>query len=144
MSSTVSELTPLPIVADDSLEQAASRLHMLVDKFLVNARSRKQDNESFLVNATSSKIKIDPKEIPLREALAETCRRVAALAVDPIEELSTIAYQVWHILLRTTKFKARKKSILMSLKGTTSCSNEDHLRPRNTKSSAPWYGYSDR
>ena len=142
MSSTVSEITPLPIVADDSLEQAASRLHILVDKFLVNARSRKQDNESFHVNATSSKIKIDPKEIPLREALAETCRRVAALAVDPIEELSTIAYQVWHILLRTTKGREEKHS--NELKGTTSCSIEDHLRPRNTKSSAPWYGYSDR
>jgi hypothetical protein len=84
--------TSLP-VAEDTIEGVATRLHALLDSYLGISRARKEASVGF--RPTGSAIKsINADEFGVREALAETCRRVAALVVNPTDEMMTISFMV--------------------------------------------------
>ena len=82
-----------PPVAEDTFEQAAERLHALLDNYLQISRAQKEANQGFRLTGAPIR-KIDANESGIREELAETCRRVEALVVTPREEMMTISYTV--------------------------------------------------
>lgn len=93
MSSEFKEMpTSLP-VAEDSLEQAATRLQALLDSYLAISRAQKEVHQGFRPTGAPAR-SIDANEFGVREALADACRRVAALVVNPVEEMMTISYLV--------------------------------------------------
>jgi hypothetical protein len=103
MANNPTQLVPLPPVAGETFEQAATRLHSLLDAYLATARAQKEADNGFRPITLASDRKIDADEFDLRERLAETCRRVAALVVNPIEEVMIISYQVVFPKPRLTK-----------------------------------------
>lgn len=93
MSDQSKESMTSPPVAEDTFEQAATRLHALLDEYLAISRAQKDANQGFRPTGASAR-KIDANEFGVREALAETRRRVEALVVNPTEEMMTISYAV--------------------------------------------------
>ena len=93
MSAQFKELLTSPPVAEDTFEQAATRLHALLDNYLSISRAQKEADQGFRPAEAPAR-KIVANEFGVREALAETCRRVEALVVNPIEEMMTISYAV--------------------------------------------------
>lgn len=64
---------PLPSVATETFEQAAIRLHALLDDYLAIARSQKEADQGLRATQTPAR-KIDGNEFAIREDIAETCR----------------------------------------------------------------------
>jgi hypothetical protein len=93
MSSHLTHPEPLPPVASETFEQAATRLHGLLDDYLAITRSQKETNHGLIATRTPAR-KIDTTEFAIREDLAETCRRVAAMVVNPVDEMMILSYQV--------------------------------------------------
>jgi hypothetical protein len=93
MSTQSKELLASPPVAEDTFEQAAIRLHALLDNYLSISRVQKEADQGFRPAGAPAR-KIIANEFGMREALAETCRRVEALVVNPTEEMMTISYAV--------------------------------------------------
>jgi hypothetical protein len=93
MSPQPKKLSTSPPVAEDTFEQAATRLHSLLDSYLAISRAQKESDQGFRPTGAPAR-KIDANEFGVREALAEACRRVEALVVNPSEEMMTISYAV--------------------------------------------------
>jgi hypothetical protein len=82
-----------PPIAEDTLEQASSRLHSLLESFLEVSSGRKEVAQGFRPTGSPAQA-VDANELGMREALAETCRRVEALVANPREEMMTLSYAV--------------------------------------------------
>jgi hypothetical protein len=93
MADQSKDLLTSPPVAEDTFEQAATRLHALLDNYLALSRASKEADQGFRPTGSPTR-KIDANEFGVREALTETCRRVEALVVNPTEEMMTISYAV--------------------------------------------------
>lgn len=104
MSNPSKEMLSSPPVAEDTIEQAAARLHSLLDSYLEISRAQKEEAQGFLPSGIATR-RIDAYESGVREALAETCRRVEALVVNPTEEMMTISYAVFFLRNFDVKWK---------------------------------------
>jgi hypothetical protein len=91
-------ITPksLPPVAAETFEHAATRLHALLDDYLAIARSQKEADQGLRPSQKPAR-KIDGNEFAIREDIAETCRRVAAMVVNPVDEMMVMSYQVSYV-----------------------------------------------
>jgi hypothetical protein len=96
MTTNLMASEPLPPVASETFEQAATRLHALLDGYLAIAKSQREADQGLRPTQKPAR-KIDENEFAIREDIAETCRRVAAMVVNPVDEMMVMSYQVSYV-----------------------------------------------